>query len=147
MQHRIVSLLDSDKAIGEALTALLGTYGISVATYRDAQSFEQEIRTREPNVSCLLIDASQPDVSSFSLLRRIREYDVDTPVLVMIPAARDDIRRRAFRDGATDVIEKQFTKRDLVGRILELLNGDMGTTRKPTATIDLESDSGFWRES
>lgn len=141
MKHRIVSILDADKAIGEALAELLGTYAILVSTYLEAQAFEQAICRRKPDGGCLLIDATLPDSGRFTLLQRIRKHGIDTPVLVMIPVGRDDIRCRALRHGATDVIEKQFMTRDLVGRILELLNGDVKPASASSATTGMEGYS------
>ncbi len=122
MPHtNIVHVVDPDDAIGEALTALLGTYDIAVRCFRDAEEYLTKDIEFARRPGCLLVEADLPGRSGLSLLRQLREQNADFPVIVLSSDAKTDLRRQALRLGATEVVEKPLMNDFLLKRLPQLL--------------------------
>ncbi len=119
--HTIVYVIDPDEGIGEALTTLLGTYGIHVRYFPDANNFLQAFPTGDIKHGCLLVEACLPGLSGLAMLRRLRAQGCELPVIVLNNSASDDISHQALRLGATDVLEKPLINAFLMERLAELL--------------------------
>ncbi len=121
--HNIVHVVDPDEAIGEALSALLGTYGIYVRAFSDAESFLRARSSWGSDPGCLLIEANLPGLNGLSLLRQLRDQGSSLPVIVLTTTQNSALERQALQFGATEVIEKSLINAFLVGRLPELLPG------------------------
>ena len=77
----IVHVIDDDEASRQSLAFLLQTAQIEVQTYASAAMFLDII----PDVgsSCVITDVRMPGMSGIDLLRRLKELDVDVPVIVI----------------------------------------------------------------
>lgn len=122
-QDNIVYIVDPDKAIGEAVTALLATYGIPVQTFPSAEGFLDACPAEGRGRACLLVESDLPGLSGLALLQRLRAQGFSLPVIVLTNTASREVRRQAQQLGATDVIEKSLANEFLVTRLSELLPG------------------------
>lgn len=129
----IVYVVDSDEAIGEALTVLLGTYDIKVHTFADVDSFLQIIQAEDLRQGCLLIDAN----SGIYLLRHLRSQGHCLPIVLLTSATDANIRQQAMRFGATDVLEKPLINAYLVERLTALLPAVGGLTKLGPRSVGL----------
>ncbi len=124
----VVHLVDPDESIGEALSLLLDTYGITVRSYADAESFIQAYTAGQAQQGCLIIADNLPGVSGLSSVRELREHGFFLPVIVITNSISTGFRARALRMGATEVIEKPLMNGFLLERLGTLLPGAMGLT-------------------
>lgn len=125
-----VHLVDSDESIGEALTLLLGTYGIAVSCYSDAESFVQRYQAGKVTEGCLLIADNLPGMNGLSSVKMLRELGFTLPIIVISSAIGEDFHKRAVCMGATDVLEKPL----MDGFLLERLGKYFPHTGKPSET-------------
>lgn len=117
-------LVEHDADARHALAALLGSLGISVRTYDNAEDLLAALD--QVDVSMLVSELSLPGMSGIELLRRLRERGVRAPTILLsedsdIPTAVD-----AIRAGAVDFIEKPFIDRVLLRRVKAALDGSAG---------------------
>jgi FixJ family two-component response regulator len=121
--HPTVIIIDSDAAIGEALTLLLDTYGIPTHAFLSAESFFEAWNEEKSKVGCLLlVEANLPSMSGLSLVRQLREEHFNSPIIVMTNIATAKMRQQAIKFGANDVIEKPFVSKFIVKRIVQLFS-------------------------
>lgn len=126
----IVYVVDPDEAIGEALTALLATFGIAVRTFVDAESFLAVYLSEDADPfvhkgrGCLLVEAELPGESGLSLVQRLHAVAAQLPTIVLTTIANDELyelRKQALSLGAADVLEKPLLCSFLIERWSELL--------------------------
>ena len=116
----VVHIVDSDQAIADGMATLLGTYGIDVLSYPDAESF---LRVWLPSRSCnccLIAAADLPGLSGPALLRELRALNVEIPVLLLISTSSPELLEVARKSGRIGVIEKPCVDRTLIDRVLSL---------------------------
>lgn len=116
-RENVVYLVDSDKSIGEALTLLLGTYGICVRSYHDAESFVLRHNADQATHGCLLIADNLPDMNGLSLVKELRKSGYRLPIIVTSSSIGKMFHKRALCMGATDVLEKPLMNGFLLERL------------------------------
>jgi DNA-binding response OmpR family regulator len=90
----------------------------------------------------VILDLMLPKVDGFEVCRRLRERDVQTPILML--TARDDKRTRieGLDTGADDYLTKPFDFDELLARMRALLRRGAREYRPPTLRVaDLELDT------
>jgi heavy metal response regulator len=90
----------------------------------------------------IILDLMLPKVDGFEVCRRLRERDVQTPILML--TARDDKRTRieGLDTGADDYLTKPFDFDELLARMRALLRRGAREYRQPTLRMaDLELDT------
>ena len=133
----IVYVVDSDEAIGEGLTALLGTYNIEVRRFADAKGFLDLVPTLALDHGCLLIEEKLTDQSGVSLVRQLREQGHNLPIILLTSTSNRDTRRQALKFGATDVLEKPLINAFLIERLTRLLPGTVPYTENASRNVEL----------
>lgn len=123
LHEHVVHIVDPDESIGEALFALLATYGIAVRCYSDAESFLQTYTPGTKETGCLLVENNLPRMSGLSLIRELRENGFRLAAIIMTNTISAGFRAHALRSGATEVIEKPLMNGFLLERLRELLPG------------------------
>jgi two-component system copper resistance phosphate regulon response regulator CusR len=89
----------------------------------------------------VILDLMLPKIDGFELCRRLRERDVQTPILML--TARDDKRARieGLDTGADDYLTKPFDFDELLARMRALLRRGARAYRPPALRVaDLELD-------
>lgn len=138
MPHaQVVHIVDPDESIGDALSALLGTYKISVRTYPDAKSFLEANCIENMDSSCLLIEYSLPGLSGLSLLRELHDRNYNQPVIILTDIASTELRAQALRLGATDLLEKPLMSSFLLDRLMKIFPNGLHSTLPAPGTIEL----------
>ena len=79
-ERDIVCVIDSDEAIRDGLTTLLGVFDIPVQGYSTAENFLDSHIARSLSPGCLLVDANLQGMGSLALLRRLRAQRVELPM-------------------------------------------------------------------
>src|SRR3954452_16688470 len=112
---RLVHVIDDDAAIRDALSFLLNAAGLKVQTYESAGAFLSAV----PGVGagCIVTDVSMPEMSGIDLLRRLKELDVQLPVIVITGHGDIQLAVEAMKLGAKDFIEKPINDEILLASI------------------------------
>jgi two-component system response regulator FixJ len=102
----VVHVVDDDEAVRESLSFLLKAAGLAVQTYDSATSFLNGLAKAKPG--CVITDVRMPDISGIDLLRRIKELQVNLPVIVITGHGDVPLAVEAMKSGALDFLEKPF---------------------------------------
>ncbi|WP_457642151.1 sigma-54-dependent transcriptional regulator [Persephonella sp.] len=104
-------IVDDERNILELLSILLGEYGISadkVSSYKEAKDLIEE------NIYDLaLLDLRLPDGSGIDILKKIKEKNSKTEVIIITAFASSETAVEAIKLGAYDYLSKPFNINDL----------------------------------
>jgi two-component system, LuxR family, response regulator FixJ len=100
----VIHLIDDDAAVREALALLIGTVGLRVQTWADAQAFVD--RFDRDGIGAIVLDVRMPGISGLTVLDTLVAQGVDQPVLMLTGHGTVDLCRRAFKSGAAEFLEK-----------------------------------------
>lgn len=126
----MVHVVDSDQAISDGLTTLLGAYGIDVRSHRDAESFVRYWLPRRYRNGCLIAEADLPGISGLALLRDLRDLGVEIPVLLLVSTYSAALFEAAVGLGRVSVIQKPCLGRTLIDRVLGMRADGMAGLRQ-----------------
>lgn len=111
----IVYLADRDRAVTNSIQLLLKTEKIITHVFDTGESLLQQVLKEPP--ACIVMDAIMPDIDGASLLKRMQQHALQTPVILLggnseIPAVVD-----AIKSGAWDYFEKPFLQHALIDSV------------------------------
>lgn len=99
-------VVDDNPYVLESIATLLKEFGYIVHTSRSAP--EAINLMKKLRFDMILSDIKMPDVSGIELLRSIRAFDQQIPVLLMTAFAELDVAVEAIKQGAFDFITKPY---------------------------------------
>ena len=107
----VILAVDDDLSVLASLEAILEN-DFEVLTASNARDALEKINNRD--VSLVFLDIAMPDMDGMQILRRIKEYDQNLPVIMA--TASDSCRKavEAMRSGASDYIAKPFDADEVV---------------------------------
>lgn len=111
-QPLLVSVIDDDESVREALPDLLREFGFAVAAFSSAEAFL--VSPELDQVRCLLLDIAMPGMSGPELLRELRRQGRQIPVIFITAHGEAADRPRLLQQGAVDCLFKPFSEADLI---------------------------------
>ena len=130
----IVFIVDDDRQICEALSALLSTFDLHAVTFGSAAEY---IAYPKPDVpACLILDVELPDINGLDLQSQIGQGN--HPQIVFITGHGDiPTSVRAIKAGAVDFLTKPFKEADLMRAIHTAIAQDRDARRKRAELAEL----------
>jgi DNA-binding response OmpR family regulator len=121
MSHVLV--VDDDPLIVDLVAFRLGHLGLQVSVESDGEAGLAAARQLHPDL--VVLDWMMPLMTGLEVCQALRA-DADpalarTPVLLLTAKTREPDLARGFAAGATDVIAKPFSTRELVSRVTAAL--------------------------
>ena len=114
-----VFVVDDDPAVRDAISLLLRTDELAVATFASAAAFLESTAVQQPG--CLVLDVRMPGMSGLDLQKRLRARGCHTPILFVTGHGDVPMAIRAMKGGAFDFLEKPFQGETLQKRVQEAL--------------------------
>jgi FixJ family two-component response regulator len=103
----LVSIVDDDVSMREALSGLLRTIGLDAEAFASAEEFLASGRISV--TACLLLDMRMPGLSGLQLQERLLASGSRVPI-IFISAHSDEVTRtRALEAGAIEFLQKPFS--------------------------------------
>jgi DNA-binding response OmpR family regulator len=121
MNENINLLLVEDEAtLAMIIKDTLEDQGFNIVLAKDGEEGLEAFLKNRPDV--LVTDVMMPKMDGFELVRRVREMDKTTPILVLTArsAVKDVVE--GFEIGANDYLKKPFGMQELIVRIKSLLH-------------------------
>jgi len=122
MNDSTVFVVDDDPAMRESLSFLMGSVGICVKTFENAQAFLDQHDSGDRG--CLVLDVRMPGMSGLELQEHLKQQGISLPVVMVTGYGDVPMAVRALKSGALDFIEKPFTEQELLDRVNEALHVD-----------------------
>lgn len=136
----IIFVVDRDDFFRNTIRSLLESRDYLVRDYASCEAF---LADYSPGLrACLLVDAHLPGMQGLELLERLRGNGDDLPAVMISDSREISIAVNAMKAGASDFIEKPFSRNEVlhtVARALEYsldVNKKMAWTQSATDCID-----------
>jgi DNA-binding response OmpR family regulator len=115
----LILLVDDEEAITNNLRPFLERSGFRVVVAGDGQSALQQIPDLAPDL--VVMDVLMPRMDGRQALRRLRQADNWTPIILLTQVGEAVERAMALEEGADDYLNKPFDPHELVARIRAVL--------------------------
>jgi FixJ family two-component response regulator len=109
----LISIIDDDEAVREALQGLMTSMGFRVEAFSSALDFLA--RTNVRDTSCLIVDVHMPRMTGIELHRRLVESGYAIPTILITAYPDDSVRARALADGVICYLTKPCDEDALLG--------------------------------
>jgi FixJ family two-component response regulator len=121
----MISVIDDDAFVREAIDNLLSSEGYLVRTFASAEEFLQSPQLH--GCACVVADVQMPGMSGVDLLTHMRAQGYNTPFIFITAFPEDSVRDRARRAGAIGFLAKPFAASDLIKHVEAAIGrGDVG---------------------
>nr|WP_317135124.1 response regulator [Piscirickettsia litoralis] len=131
MSQGTVLIVEDEAALAEAVeeTLLLSNFK-SVIAHNAEEALE---KIKRYNIQLVISDINMPGLSGHELLKQIKRYQSDIPVLLMTAFSNIEGAVQAMRDGAADYIAKPFEPQYLVERVQHFIDKKIHDETHPIA--------------
>ena len=115
----LISVVDDDDDVREALAGLMKSRGFTVESFPSAADFLAWSNIRD--TSCLIADVHMPRVTGIELHRRLVESGYAIPTILITAYPDDSVRARALADGIICYLTKPCDEDALLGCVWSAL--------------------------
>ena len=124
----LVCVVDDDDSVRRALSRLIRSAGLDVATFPSALAFLEALPLGRP--ACLVLDVRMPGTSGLDLQVALKREAPDIPIVFLTGYGNVPTTVRAMKDGAIDFLQKPLDDTDL------LAAGAPGSPSEPVVRAD-----------
>lgn len=145
MASETVLLIEDDDSIVSGLELNLSLEGYEVVSASDGETGFRVACERDPDL--VVLDIMLPGMNGLEVLRRLRERNPETPVLILSARGEETDKVLGLQLGADDYISKPFSLNELLARVNAALRRQRLEAAQPAlhvvgdATIDLDRRS------
>jgi two-component system, LuxR family, response regulator FixJ len=118
----LVWVVDDDDGVRRGLELLLGSAGLAVTSYGDAESFLAGFDPACPG--CIIADLQMPGLSGLDVQQRLLARGVTTPVLFLTGHGDVPAAVQALKLGAHDFIQKPVAGEQLLEAVTKAIAAD-----------------------
>jgi FixJ family two-component response regulator len=118
-ERYLVSIVDDDMAVRDALGNLLESVGLRVEAFSSAEEFVNS--SSASNRSCLILDVELPRMSGLDLQHNLANKSGSVPIIFITAHVNDEMQSRALQEGAVSFLHKPFRSEDLLSAVRSTL--------------------------
>jgi len=121
----LISIVDDDEPVREALRRILTAHGLTAAVFASARQLLESDQL--DHMSCLIVDGKMPGMSGFALHRQLVAAGRRIPTILITGCPTTGGRKRALAAGVISYLAKPFSEENLLDNIrLALARGTAG---------------------
>jgi FixJ family two-component response regulator len=117
----LISIVDDDASMREALVGLVRSLGYEVRDFASAENFLASSDLEQ--FACVITDIQMPGMNGFELKRALSNRHGSLPVIMITGSAEPGIEEKAISSGATCFLHKPFEVEMLVNCLQRVLTG------------------------
>jgi FixJ family two-component response regulator len=117
----LISIVDDQASIREAVQALIQSYGYKVAIFSSAELFLRSEVVSETR--CLIADLEMPGLNGLDLQNELKARGHQTPVIMITAYPDEKHRAEALDAGAVCFLTKPFDEKALIDCVTAAING------------------------
>lgn len=129
---RKIFLVEDEKSLNILLEKYLQKEGYEVTTFASGNSAIEKIKDL-PDL--WVLDIMLPDTDGYEIIKAIKEYDKNTPVIFMSARNEELDRVVGLELGSDDYLSKPFLPRELVIRVNKLMERIYGKANEEAVDI------------
>lgn len=122
-----ILLVEDNRDFAETLMSNLVSEGYDVSVAASGTAGLEQARTTSPDL--IVLDLMLPAMNGYTVLQRLRDAGIETPVLIMTARGTEEDKLRGFGLGADDYIVKPCGLREILARVKALLKRAGGTAK------------------
>jgi two-component system response regulator QseB len=119
MQMRVL-LVEDDELLGDGIRTGLKHYGHTVDWVKNGKAANDVLSTSYENFDIIVLDLGLPKLSGLDVLRKLRERNSTTPVIILTARETIEDRIKGLDAGADDYLTKPFDLDELCARMRAL---------------------------
>jgi len=100
-----ILLLEDNKKLNDTITKRLKLKGYKVQSFTDGADVVERIAD---GYSCFILDINVPNVDGIKILKKIREFYKDIPVIIISASVELDDIKQSYDFGCNDYLKKPF---------------------------------------
>lgn len=108
-------IIEDDRELARYLDTCLYDFGFTCDVVNDGLRGLERLRNRAYDLA--IVDIMLPGMSGLELIRRVREYRIATPIIVVSTMGEVEDRVAGLNAGADDYLGKPFARDELLARI------------------------------
>jgi FixJ family two-component response regulator len=124
-QVPLISVVDDDLSVVEAIVSLLESVGYAAAGFVSAQDFLNSAQLRR--TACLILDVRMPGIGGPELQRRLVAENIRTPIIFITAQGDQEVSLEVLTSGATALLRKPFSQESFLGALRLALAQGMRT--------------------
>jgi FixJ family two-component response regulator len=121
MVRPLLSVVDDDEMLRESLPDLLREFGFAARAFSSGQEFLSSQYVDE--TTCLILDVAMPGMSGLDVQEELKRRGQAIPIVFITGQKDEDIRKRAFGQGAVKFLYKPFSDSALLDAVNAALSG------------------------
>jgi len=108
----MISIIDDDRSVREAVKSLIKSLGYDAVTFASAEDYLGSDCVRESE--CLITDVQMPGMTGVDLRDRLLAEGYRKPIIFMSALSADEVAFRVREAGACGFLRKPFTDKRLI---------------------------------
>ena len=124
----MISVVDDDPSVVEAVVGLLESVGYSAAGFSSAEEYLNS--SQSGRSACLILDVQMPNIGGFDLQRRLASKGDPTAIIFITAHGGHDISAEALRRGAVAFLRKPFSQESLLDAVRSALAKRGGSSER-----------------
>lgn len=138
VSNDIVVIIDDDQEVGKIVSDVIGDEGYATRYFSDGESAVTFLRDNEASVIFLDLWFKNDDSAGIEILKKIKEFDKKTPIVIISGHGNIDVAVRVLKLGAYDFIEKPFNLNKLLLTVQRAV--ELKKLRKENEDLKLQYD-------
>lgn len=108
----LISIVDDDDSLRQALIGLVRSLGYQAAGFASAEDFLASDESAQSQ--CVITDIQMPGLSGIELKQALVERGCPSPVIMITARTETTLHERAFANGAFCLLQKPFAAEPLI---------------------------------
>lgn len=100
-----ILLLEDNKKLNTTIKKRLELKGYKVYNYIDGQ---EALNSVDEGFSCFILDINVPNIDGIKILKKIRSYYTEVPIIIISATVELDMIKEAYDFGCNDYLKKPF---------------------------------------
>ena len=120
LKEALISIVDDDASVREAMQALMKSLGYAAETFASAEEFLASDSRNQ--AVCLITDMQMPGLTGLGLYDRLLASGRPVPTIMITAYPDERVRARALQAGVVCYLVKPFNESDLLACIQSVLD-------------------------
>lgn len=137
-----ILLVEDEQKLSAALSKGLSLEGYTVDVIPDGKKALTRISLHRSDYDLIILDLMLPSMDGLEICKKVREWNITVPILVLTARAETDMKVKLLTAGADDYLVKPFSFAELVARMQALLRRPVEKLPETLRCGALELDPG-----
>jgi FixJ family two-component response regulator len=127
-ESAIISSVDDDASVRDAIKSLLKSVGFRVAVFASAEDFLYSDQLQD--TACLILDVRMPGMSGLELQRQLAAAQWRIPIIFITAHDEEAARAQVLQACVVDYLRKPFSEEALLHAVRSAFESDSGGTER-----------------